>query len=195
VTEPTPSDGVDASAAAPTPVAPEHGGSAGGRARWTRRLLTVGPVLLLVVGVVVCVFGRLAANSASDDLATANNRLHAQQHATRAAQACETALRGQLAPIASAAQTLFATAGGIADQSALLDAAQHDAETAGAQGRIDDFNNAIGRLNAAADAGNRGVDAARAQGLVLTQQASALPKCSGSAASTAYRISVASHQG
>jgi hypothetical protein len=156
-----------------------------GGARGARTVLLAG-LAVLAIGIAVCLLGRLAASSASDDLATANQSLHAQQAATRRAQQCQASLHGAITPVVTAAQTLLGIANDITGHDGQIVTAQHDAQTAGAQGRIGDFNSAVDRLNAAADAANRGADAAKSQSTTLEQQTAALPTdCSGGRRSTA----------
>jgi hypothetical protein len=171
MTDPTRSDTGEAPGAAERP-------------RGQRWVLVAG-LVLLVVGVAVCVLGRLAASSASDDLATANRRLHDQRLATASARRCEASLRGAVAPLLSTANSLVSTASAIADQDAQIVAALRDGQAAGAQTRIDDYNNARDRGNAAANAANAAIATARSQSATLDQQANALPtNCPGSAAAT-----------
>ena len=149
------------------------------------RWLTVVGIVVLVVGVAVFVVGRLAASNASDDLAAANRKLHAQQQATAASNRCEASLRTAMAPAVMTAQAVVASAGTIADQDAQIVAALGDQRVVGSQARIDDYNNARDRGNAAADAANAAVDAGRSQAKTLQQQAAALPSCAASAAPAA----------
>ena len=149
------------------------------------RWLTVAGIALLVVGIAVIVVGRLAASSASDDLAAANRKLHAQQQATAASSRCEATLRSAMAPAVLTAQAVVASAGTIADQDARIVAALGDEQVAGSQARIDDYNNARDRGNTAVDAANAAVDAGKSQVTTLRQQAAALPSCAGSAARAA----------
>ncbi len=178
MTDPTRSD---------TAAEPGGDSSAAGAAERSRgpRWAFVAGLVILLVGVAVCVLGRLAASSASDDLAAASRALHDQQRATASARRCEAALRGAIAPLLSTANALVSTAGTIADQDAQIAAALHDGQAAGAQARIDDYNNARDRGNTAANAANAALDQARSQSTTLDQQANALPtNCSGSATAT-----------
>jgi hypothetical protein len=181
VTDPTRSD----AAGGPTEGTPPD---AGPRERPSSpRWILVAGLVLLVVGIAVCVLGRLAASSASDDLATANRKLHDQQLATAAARRCASSLQSAVAPLLNTAQALVGTAGTIADQDSQIVAAARDGQAAGAQARIDDYNRSVDRGNAAAAAANAAIDTGKAQSTTLEQQASALPACSSGARASAVR--------
>jgi len=83
---------------------------------------------------------------------------------------------------------VVSSAGTIADQDAQIVAALRAGQAAGAQARIDDYNNARDRGNAAANAANAAIDTGKSQATTLAQQARALPStCSSSAAPAAAR--------
>ncbi len=160
---------------------PEATARPGSARKWldNRRLVGAVAAVTLVAGIVVFALGRGAASGASDKLAQAHRQLRAQQVATTRSRRCEQTLRGSIPRVVSDAQAVLGSATQLGGQDQQLVSAEHDAQAAGAQGNIDNYNNAVDRANGAVSTGNAIIATANQQKDTLTKDGEALATVCG----------------